>query len=137
MFTLRAHPIPALLAIIVVLLGAVLLLSVKAFASSPQNPSFTTAPTVTAARFAIPPASHATWTLRLWSHGQLVGSEEGTSGTLSVPLPAVPSCTVQADVRTTRPDGRFRYYSGLRTHAACCPALPSADNGITSTVSAS
>jgi hypothetical protein len=111
---------------------------VKAFASSPRSPSFTTAPTVTAARFAIPAGSHATWTLRLWSQGQLVGSQQGTSGTLSVALPAVQSCTLQADVRTTRPGGTVRYYSGLRTHAtACCPPPVAGAGGLTTTVSAS
>lgn len=108
MFTLGARPVPALLGVIFILLGALLLLSVKAFTSSAQEPTFTSVPSATAARFAIPQGSDATWTLRVWSGGQLMGSTRGTSGTLSVSLPAPPTCHIQADIRTTRPGGSVR-----------------------------
>jgi hypothetical protein len=39
-----------------------------------------------------------TWTLNLWAKGTRVGSTSGTSGTLTVAVPATPSCIFQADV---------------------------------------
>jgi hypothetical protein len=138
MFTLGARTVPVLLAVILVLLGALLLLSVKAFASSMPGPTFTTAPAVavTEARFAIPDGGSATWTLRVWSHGQLIGSSRGTSGVLTVPVPATQACNFQADIRTTRPGGRFRYVTGKRILGACCPPGP-ASSGLTTSASPS
>ena len=123
MSTVRARPVPVLLAVIVVLVGALLGLSIRAFAFSATPPSFTSIPSVTGARFVIPKKSDATWTLRVWSHGQLLGKESGTSGTLSVALPAPQICGIQADVQTTSSNGKSRYYSGHRTHEACCPTV--------------
>jgi hypothetical protein len=138
MFTLGARTVPVLLGVIIALLAAVFVLSLRASAASVQSPTFTKSASVTGASFAIPKGSDATWTLRLWSHGQLIGSEQGTAGTLSVALPAAQSCTLQADVRTTRPKGAFRFYSGLRTHSVCCPPLPTGGgSGLTTSVSTS
>jgi hypothetical protein len=111
-----------LLGVIAVLLAALLLLSVKAFATAAPKPTFTSVPTVTAAQFAIPPGGDALWSLRLWSHGQLLGSAKGTAGTLSVSVPVSDACSVQADVRTTGPGGKMRYVKGTRMRSACCPA---------------
>jgi hypothetical protein len=137
MFTVRARPVPVLLGVIVVLLGALLLLSVKAFASSPNRPAFTTAPAVTEAHFAIPPDNAATWTLRVWSQGVLLGSASGTSGTLSVPLPTTPTCTLQADLSTTGPGGKLHFNNGRRVHTMCCPSASTGGSGVTTSVSTS
>jgi hypothetical protein len=134
----RLRLVPVLLSVIAVLLSALLLVSVKAFAGTTQSPTFATSPVVTQAKFVIPKGSDATWTLRLWSHGQLLGVTTGTSGVLSVALPGSQSCTIQADVRTTRSSGRFRYYSGLRSVSSCCPPLAtSVAGGLTTSVSSS
>lgn len=50
MSTLGIRPVPLLLGVIFVLLGALLLLSVRAFASSTPGPTFKSVPTVTAAQ---------------------------------------------------------------------------------------
>jgi|SRR5579872_6913960 len=138
MFTLGARTVPVLVTVILILVGALLVLSVKAFASSIPGPTFTTAPAVavTDARFAIPEGSTGTWTLRVWSHGQLIGSTRGTSGVLTVPVPATQSCNFQADIRTTRPGGSFRYVTGKRILATCCPP-GTASTGLTTSVSTS
>jgi len=115
-----------LLGVICILLGALMLLSVKAFATAAPKPTFTSVPAVTAAQFAIPPDSGAAWSLRLWSHGQLLGSAKGTAGTLSVPVPVSDTCSIQADVRVTGPGGKFRYVKGTRMRSACCPATVTA-----------
>ena len=114
--------VPALIGVIVVLLTALGVMSQEAFAGSVHGPSFSTGHVVTGATFAVPSGSDATWTLKLWSAGKLLGSETGTSGTLSVPVTGSPSCSLQADVQTTRARGKFRYYSGNRATSTCCPA---------------
>jgi hypothetical protein len=119
--------VPVLLGVIVILLSALLVLSVKAFATPTASPSFTKAQAVTQADFVIPKHSHATWSLKLWSHGRLLGVSKGTSGTLSIALPTR-SCTVQADVRTTSTGGSTIYYSGNRAVSVCCP--PSSTGGV-------
>jgi hypothetical protein len=126
MFMLNARPVRALLGVIVVLLAALAFLSVKAFAAPGPQPQFSTAATATGATFAIPPGSGSTWSLRVWSNGQLVGKSNGTSGVLSVALPASQACHFQADIRMTRPGGSFRYVTGRRVLSACCPPLPTA-----------
>jgi hypothetical protein len=126
MSSLNARPVTALLGIIVVLLAALAFLSVKAFAASGLQPQFSSAATATGATFAIPPDSSSTWSLRVWSNGQLIGKSNGTTGVLSVPLPASQACHFQADVRMTRPGGSFQYITGRRVLSACCPPLPTA-----------
>ena len=49
------------------------------------------------------------WTLNLWQHGSLLASASGTSGTLTVKVPATIHGSVQADVRRNA-----RWYSGNR-----------------------
>jgi hypothetical protein len=137
MRVIKSRPIPTLLSIIVVLLGVSLVLSVKAFAAPTQSPHFSTAPVVTQAHFVIPEDSDATWTLNVWLDGQLIGATSGTSGTLSVPLPAAQSCKYQADVRISQTNGT-RYYSGNRALSSCCPvSSTSAGGGVTTSVSSS
>jgi hypothetical protein len=118
--TLRLRSVPFLLSVIVILFAMVAILSVKAFAASTPSPTFSTVPAVTAAKFSIPKDGHAKWTLKLWSHGHLVGSTSGTSGVLSVSPPAAPSCGFQADVQRTEANGHAVYVSGNRTTSACC-----------------
>jgi hypothetical protein len=120
MRALRSRTIPLLVTMIAVLLMAVLGLSVKAFAWQTRSPAFQTAEMPTKATFRIPNASHDSWTLNLWSHGQLIGSETGSAGTLSVPV-SNSQCGFQADVRENTPTGKGRYYSGSRVLAPCCP----------------
>jgi hypothetical protein len=137
MFTLGARTVPVLLGVIFVLLGALLLLSVKAFASSIPGPTFSTAPAVavTDARYAIPDASTGTtWTMRVWAHGQLIGITRGTSGVLTVPVPASQACTFQADIQTAGLGGRWRRVAANRVRATCCP---SSTSGVTASVGTS
>jgi hypothetical protein len=81
-------------------------------------------PTINATRstFAIPAGSTATWTLRLWSHGTLDGSDSGRSGVLSVAVPRTSDCEFQADVTSTPVGGTAFFYSGWRTTMANCGA---------------
>jgi len=81
-------------------------------------------PTITATRstFTVPAGSTATWTLRLWSHGTLDGSDSGRSGVLSVAVPRTSDCEFQADVTSTPAGGIPFFYSGWRTTMANCGA---------------
>jgi MYXO-CTERM domain-containing protein len=65
------------------------------------------------ATFDIPsaPTSRVVWTLNVWKQGDLIGSDTGTSGVLTVPLPRTTNGKLQADVRR---DGRW--YSGYRVN---------------------
>ncbi len=62
----------------------------------------------------------STWTLRLWSHGTLEGTANGTSGTLTVAVPSTNDCTFQADVTVLPPGGQRYYYSGTRATVPGC-----------------
>jgi len=85
-------------------------------ASTPRPPSITP----TRATFTIPSGSSSMWLLRLWSHGALEGSDHGTTGTLSVDVPAVTGCSFQADVTVTPADGVRYFYSGARATLPGC-----------------
>ena len=56
-----------------------------------------------------------TWTLNLWFKGNLVGTDSGTAGTLTVAVPARPSCKFQADVQRNG-----KWYSGNDANLASC-----------------
>jgi hypothetical protein len=118
---LKLRSVPLLLSVIALLFGMVVLLSVKAFALSNQRPVFSAVPAVTSAKFAIPRNNHASWTLKLWSHGRLIGSTTGTAGILSVSLPAMAGCGYQADIQRMGRNGNTVYFSGNRVRSACCP----------------
>jgi len=84
--------------------------------------SATVRPTITStvATFKVPADSASTWTLRLWSHGTLEGSNTGTEGSLIVDVPHTVDCAFQADVTVTAPGGRPYFYSGTRVTMAKC-----------------
>jgi hypothetical protein len=124
MRTIGVRLVPALVAVIAILLGALALVSMKAFAAATPSPTFSTGTMVTQAKFHIPNYSHQTWTLNLWSHGRLLGTTSGNSGTLSVPV-ASASCGVQADVKRTGPNGKSWYFDGARATTTCCPTTAS------------
>jgi hypothetical protein len=81
-------------------------------------------PTISATRstFTVPAGKTATWTLRLWSHGTLDGSDSGRAGVLSVAVPRTSDCEFQADVTSTPVGGTPFFYSGWRTTMANCGA---------------
>ena len=120
----RARLVGLLTVVIAVLLATVALLSVEAFAYGRQMPTFSHGADITGASFTIPSDSQGTYRLSVWQHGHMIGSTSGTSGTLSVPLPTLPTCTYQADVRVTGPHGWIWWYSGRRATTECCPAAP-------------
>jgi hypothetical protein len=78
----------------------------------------------TQSTFKVPAPSTDTWTLRLWSHGTLEGSDTGTSGMLTVAVPHTSDCAFQADVSTTAPGGRPYFYSGRRATMTDCGVTP-------------
>jgi hypothetical protein len=85
-----------------------------------------TQPTITStvASFVIPTEGRGHYTLNLWSKGQLLGTATGTSGTLSVPVPSVPGCSFQADVRQVFGGGYDIWIAGARkTFATCGPPV--------------
>jgi hypothetical protein len=108
------------LAVLLIGAGAACGLSAPAFASTPRPPKLS----VTEATFSIPTGSASTWTLRLWSHGSLEASDAGTSGILTVTVPATSDCVFQADVSVTAPGGNPYYYSGSRATMPGCGPLP-------------
>ena len=116
----RIRPVYAAVATGGILVGALGSWSVEAFAGSTSGPAFTVTPSVSGADFAIPKNSRATWTLNLWSHGHLLATQTGTSGTLSLAI-SKPSCGYQADVRKTAPNGHVSFYQGVRSTSSCCP----------------
>lgn len=88
-----------------------------AFAGS-HAPSITT----TQATFVIGPGSvkGTVWTLNLWARGnakgsKLVGSESGTTGTLTVAVPFAPGCAFQVDVLRNG-----TWFSGKDTNLHSC-----------------
>jgi hypothetical protein len=97
----------------------------------PASPSIVHAPAITPTRasFAIPSGSTSTWTLRLWSHGLLEGSDNATSGTLAVAVPVTSDCFFQADVSVASPGGQSYFYSGARATVPDCgpPATVAGD----------
>jgi len=74
--------------------------------------------------FKVPAPTTFTWTLRLWSHGTLEGSDTGKSGMLTVTVPHTSDCAFQADVSATAPGGRPFFYSGTRAKMADCGVTP-------------
>jgi hypothetical protein len=102
--------------------GLSLFYAVPATASNVHRPTITP----TQASFTVPAGKTTlTWTLRLWSHGNLEGSSNAMSGLLVVSVPHQSDCTFQADVSDTAPGGSPQYYSGNRvTLTSCGPPPP-------------
>jgi hypothetical protein len=96
-------------------------LSTPADAGVVQGPKITP----TQVTFTIPNPTGSTWTLRLWSQGALDGTANGTTGTLTVAVPAVNGCNFQADVTVLPVGGQRYFYSGSRAAVSGCgpPAL--------------
>jgi hypothetical protein len=117
---LRTWRMARRLAVLVIGTGAAVSFSAPAFASTPRQPQLSP----TEATFVIPTSSTSAWTLRLWSHGTLEGSDAGTSGTLTVAVPATSDCLFQADVSVTPLGGVRTYYSGVRATVPDCGPLP-------------
>ena len=72
--------------------------------------------TAAAASFTIPAGSSGEWLLRLWTlpkPSTLEGHATGTSGTLTVKVPATQNCTFQVDVLHKTTTGTYKWYSGL------------------------
>jgi hypothetical protein len=89
-----------------------------------SSPAFAAvAPRITASKatFVIPGGSSSNFTLKLWSHGTMEGTDSGTTGTLLVAVPATASCSFQADV-TVVPVGSTKpvFYSGARATVPNC-----------------
>jgi hypothetical protein len=108
------------LAVLAVVLGTATALAAPAVATAPHAPSLSP----TQSTFTIPAGSTSTWTLRLWSHGSLEGSDSATSGMLTVPVPATSDCTFQADASVVPVGGHSSYYSGRRATVPGCGPLP-------------
>jgi hypothetical protein len=108
------------LAVIAIVLGTAVAFATPVFAAAPRAPRIS----ASQATFTIPVGSTSTWTLRLWTHGTLQGSDSGTSGTLTMAVPATGDCTFQADVSVVPLGGHSTYYSGSRTTVAGCGPLP-------------
>jgi hypothetical protein len=92
------------------------LASPVAAASTRPKPTITT----TEASFVIPTGSEQAWLIRLWTlpkPSTLEGHVVGSSGTISVPVPATPNCEFQVDVLVGPPGSTkgsdFTWYSGL------------------------
>lgn len=73
--------------------------------------------TATEAAFAVPSSPAGTYILKLWTlpaPSQLVGLTQGTSGTLTLPVPQTANCEFQVDVRYEAPNSQTSsFYSGL------------------------
>jgi hypothetical protein len=104
------------MALIVSVAGAAIALGAPASAAVPQPPKIST----TEATFAIPAGATNTWGLRLWSHGTLEGSSNGTKGMLKVAVPATSDCAFQADVSVVSATGQRYFYSGARAIVPGC-----------------
>ena len=100
--------------------GLSLFYSAPAFAAANVRPTITPSQ----ATFTVPVGKSLMWTLRLWSHGNLEGSSEGTAGVLVVSVPHLSDCTFQADVTETAPGGSPQYYSGNRVTLTSCGVAP-------------
>jgi hypothetical protein len=107
------------LAVLVIGIGAAVSFSAPSFASAPLPPRLTATKTT----FVIPTPSTSVWTLRLWSHGTLEGSDSGTSGKLIVAVPATSDCMFQADVSVTPLGGTRTWYSGIRATVPGCGGI--------------
>jgi len=116
----RAGRLARRVAVLVIGTGAAVAFSAPAFATAPRGPKIS----ATQATFAVPTSSTSTWTIRLWSHGTLEGSDTGTSGTLTVVVPVTSDCKFQADVSETLPGGQGFFYSGTRATVLGCGPLP-------------
>jgi hypothetical protein len=88
--------------------------------AAPRQPKIS----ATQATFVIPGGPTSTWTLKLWSHGRLEGSDTATSGTLTVAVPTTFDCMFQADVTVAPEDGQSTYYSGTRATVPGCGIPP-------------
>jgi hypothetical protein len=109
----------------VVALGAVLGLSFAVAGPALAATSYVGPPiSSTQSTFKVPVASTSTWTLRLWSHGTIVGSAAGKSGMLVVAVPHTSDCAFQADVTVSPVGGRSYFYSGNRAAMANCGKIP-------------
>jgi hypothetical protein len=108
------------LSVIAIVLGTALAFATPVFAAVVHGPKIS----ASQATFAIPVGSTSTWTLRLWTHGALQGSESGTAGTLTIAVPATAGCTFQADVSVVPLGGHSTFYSGNRTTVPGCGPLP-------------
>ena len=129
---MRPRTVLTMLVATAVLFAAALALSVEAYATASGGPRFSATRQITGAEFSIPPRKNgATWTLNLWSHGQLLGTTSGTSGRLAVGLAAAQTGDVQADVRTTGADGTSRFYAGNRVASTCRPPTGTTSNAST------
>jgi hypothetical protein len=117
----------------VVAAGTCLALIASSATASSASVATHVRPTITAtqASFTIPAAPAGVWLLRLWTlpapPTTLVGQVEGTSGTLTLPVPQTASCEFQADVRYAAPGTTtFTWYSGL---IATVPGCGQSGNG--------
>jgi hypothetical protein len=109
---------PLRLAILGSIVGALVALSVPAFAAVSHNEPRISPSEVT---FHIPtglPA--ATWTLKLFSEGTPEGTTSAPKGELTLPVPATPSCQFQADVVYVPVGGTQHYFSGSRATVPGC-----------------
>ncbi|HEY7946439.1 MAG TPA: hypothetical protein VID75_02120 [Acidimicrobiales bacterium] len=90
--------------------------------SSPASGALPKPPVITATTttFTIPSPGTSTWYLRLWSHGNLEGSQNATSGTLTVDVPSTSDCAFQADVSVLTVSGTRYFYSGARATVPGC-----------------
>jgi len=116
----RVMSAPRLLLGAAVLAVGILGAAPMAFASKHAGPQIV--PHV--ASFSIPSrnTSRVVWTLNVWKQGDLIGSDTGTSGVLTVTLPRTTHGKLQADVRRNG-----RWYSGDRVN------LPGTSGGGTGT----
>jgi hypothetical protein len=105
-------------------------------AAASGSPPGNVLPTLTAgaASFVIPSQPSGQWVLKLWTMPkptQQVGKTTGTSGTLTLSVPATSTCEFQVDVRYAPPDSQhFAFYSGLIATVPSC-----GDSSTTSTTS--
>ena len=106
--------------------GTAATLSESAFAALPRPPTIS----ATQARFTIPDGTTSSWTLKLWSHGSLEGTDVAMSGTLIVAVPTTSDCTFQADVSVTPAGGKSMFYSGARATVPGCGPPPSPSSTI-------
>ncbi len=104
------------LILVAALAGLAVALSSPASGALPKPPLIT----ATTATFTIPSPGSSMWYLRLWSHGTLEGSQNATSGTLTVDVPATSDCQFQADVSVLTASGTRYFYSGARATVPGC-----------------
>ncbi len=85
------------------------------------QPIFSPKEAPTKVSYTIPISSpYSTWTLSLWSPGQLLHQTTGSFGILTIEVP--PNvCTLQADVKVQPPGLGTRYVTGQRIRLTDCP----------------